>query len=349
VLAAKARGSLVIASAGNAGGDALENVPGALEGVMSIAAAGPDGAMASYSNYGPRVDLMAPGGSLVLDSPSPDETPGAVWSTSYLRATRQYVFAYAAGTSQASAYASGVAALVRAAAPTMPPEVAAAVMRRASVPPPSGCEQGCGDGLIDAARAVRFAASIAEATCGSVGCGDKRLEPAPLRPEEGCSLAHPPVPRSPDGRTGALSLAALLLAGVIARRHRGALRGLSLSSLFIIACAGCASKEPMREAQSIAPPIVRLTDPIPTYKDGDLQISVGEGRWLEATVTPTTDLEEVVLRGVTPDETFARVAHAPFRFFLPKSAPGAEGRRLVCITATDAAQQSGETCFLAVK
>src|SRR5262249_21157705 len=147
--------------------------------------------LADYSNFGARVDFMTPGGSLFLDAPTGEDTPGAVLSTSFVRGAQQFVFAYAAGTSQAAAYASGVAALVRAAAPTLPPEVVAAVMRRSATTNADACPEGCGAGLVDASKAVEYARQIAVATCGAVGCGAKHLDPVPLRPEEGCSVGRP--------------------------------------------------------------------------------------------------------------------------------------------------------------
>jgi serine protease len=206
VLAAQARGALVVASAGNAHVDAGLNVPASLEGVLAVSAAGPDGSPADYSNFGPRVDVMAPGGLAFIDAPVGQETPGAIWSTSFVRAGAQPVFAYAAGTSQAAAHVSGLAGLVFASAPVMKPEIAAAVIRRATVLPAAGCPDGCGGGLVDATAAVLYAREIEAATCGPTPCGSNVLEPAPLRPEEGCSSSGRPV-RGPGGG---------LLAGVLA-------------------------------------------------------------------------------------------------------------------------------------
>jgi hypothetical protein len=53
---------------------------------------------------------------------------------------------------------------------------------------------------------VLYAREIEAATCGPTPCGSNVLEPAPLRPEEGCSSSGRPV-RGPGGG---------LLAGVIA-------------------------------------------------------------------------------------------------------------------------------------
>jgi len=341
VLAAAARGVLVMASAGNNGEDAGNNVPGALEGVTSVAAAGPDGTLATYSNFGPRVDFMAPGGALFLDAPIDSETPGAIWSTSYVRATAQPVFAFAAGTSQAAAYATGVAALVRAAAPSLPPDVVAAVMRRASRIPTSGCEQGCGAGLVDASLAVSYARQVQEASCGEGSCGaTNELAPAALRPEEGCSVSGP-------GRTSGLG--AVLLLFLFAAQRR--LRKLVLAVLPLSLLFGCGTPVSDRESQSQseAAPLVKLVDPIPTFENGDLIVRIGTGREVEVSVTPTTALDRVELRLDDPPTPIGRVAHAPFRFFVPEWVLGEAGRRLLCVVATDARTRTGEACFYAVR
>lgn len=338
VNAAVARGVMVIGSAGNSAQEAATNVPGALENVMSVAAAGPDGNLAGYSNWGARVDLMAPGGASFLDAPTGEETPGAIWSTSYLRESGQPVFAFAAGTSQAAAYASGVAALVRAAAPSLPPEVVAAVMRRASVMPKAGCEKGCGAGLLDASRAVTYAKQIEAAACPD-GCGaTNALPPAKLRPEEGCSVSSP-------GRRGGYAGFVVLGLLLLSRRRR------ALGAATALALMGCGSTAEERESssQSTSPPTVKIVDPIPTFENGELTIAIGDGREVEAKITPATGIDRVELMLVEDGTVLGRLARAPYRFVVPGWILGEGGRALVCITAFDARGQRGESCFQAVR
>jgi len=340
ITAAVARGAVVVASAGNSSEEASNNVPGSLEGVLSVAASDPSGAMASYSNFGARVDFMTPGGAVFLDAPIESDTPAAIWSTSYLRDNNQPVFAFAAGTSQAAAYASGVAALVRAVAPGLPPEVVGAVLRRASVTPKGeGCPQGCGDGLLDASLAVSYARDIAIATCGAPGCGGtNRVTPAPLKPEEGCTV-------SGVGRRGGTFGAALLLGAlVVARRRRRFWAG-----FLGLAIAGCSSAEGEREAQTTSGPTVKIVDPIPTFDLGQLRLVIPkEGRTLTVTVTPDVEIEQVEVRVLDPEATVFRLGHGPWILEVPGWVAQAEGGRTVCVTAVDAHARSGEVCFLAV-
>ncbi len=64
---ARAAGVIIVAAAGN-DGQARVSYPGAWPEVIGVAATGPDGALAPYSNRGRGVDLSAPGGRVVLGS-----------------------------------------------------------------------------------------------------------------------------------------------------------------------------------------------------------------------------------------------------------------------------------------
>ncbi len=114
------------------------------------------------------------------------------------------------------------------------------------------------------------------------------------------------------------------------------------------ACAGCGVDEGSREAQSVTPLEVQIADPIPTYRDGVLELSVGEGAWVTFTVAPAEHLELLELRASDPDALLGRLGHGPFKFWLAKATPGEGGRRQVCALASDAADSHGEACFWAV-
>ena len=99
------KGGLVLFASGNNGWP--HDAPSEYERVVAVGAFGPDGKMALYSNYGPWVDILAPGGSdsdtesaeWIL-STVPDNTPG------------YEPYAYMPGTSMACPHAAGVAALL---------------------------------------------------------------------------------------------------------------------------------------------------------------------------------------------------------------------------------------------
>ncbi len=108
--AAVARGTTVVVAAGNSGDDAASEQPASCNNVISVSAVGPTGALASYSNFGPVVDVAGPGGTGA--NPAGDN----VLSTLNLGLTTQGAEGYAwyAGTSMASPHVAGIAALIQA-------------------------------------------------------------------------------------------------------------------------------------------------------------------------------------------------------------------------------------------
>jgi subtilisin family serine protease len=97
-------GVTVIASAGNDASDACDKFPGAISEVFTVAASTVNDEVAKFSNMGPCVNIFAPG----------DRITSAWRNSNFGRAT-------VSGTSQSSAFAAGVAALVLELDPTMQP------------------------------------------------------------------------------------------------------------------------------------------------------------------------------------------------------------------------------------
>ena len=93
------RGGLVTFAAGNEGW--AHDAPAEYEPVIAVGAFGPDGNIADYSNHGPWVDILAPGGS--------DSDDYTEWVVSIV--TKNNV-GYMVGTSMACPHVSGVAALL---------------------------------------------------------------------------------------------------------------------------------------------------------------------------------------------------------------------------------------------
>ncbi len=105
---AQRKGALVVAAAGNEGSNAA-TYPASLPGVIGVAATNRDDTDAWYSNYGSFVDISAPGGSA-----NPNRPQDGIYST--LPGNR---YGFADGTSMASPFVAGAAAVVKGRFPWM--------------------------------------------------------------------------------------------------------------------------------------------------------------------------------------------------------------------------------------
>lgn len=147
---ANGAGAIIVVAAGNESSDAWGYSPASAFGVITVGAVGPTPELASYSNHGTAVEIMAPGGdydgnldSLVLSTISDD-----------LGATDDYW--YMQGTSMASPHVAGVVALMKALDPDLDWVRASAYLMRTAQPIDTTLCQtwGCGAGLIDVPAAL---------------------------------------------------------------------------------------------------------------------------------------------------------------------------------------------------
>jgi subtilisin family serine protease len=99
---ARNRGAVVVAATGNTGGAVL--YPAAYEPVLAVAATDANDQRASFSNYGPQVDLSAPGEGIYSTWCRPDPVSSLCLGNYYFTKS---------GTSMAVPHVAGVAALVR--------------------------------------------------------------------------------------------------------------------------------------------------------------------------------------------------------------------------------------------
>lgn len=157
------RGTTVVVAAGNQAANAAFYSPASCRNVITVGATGIDGAMASYSNYGPLVDVAAPGGDT---SSSGDISQGMIWSTGNDGATvaGRDILVGLMGTSMASPHVAGIVALMQSAAvaagrgaltPDQVKQLLVQSVRPFPLQPPA--DRPIGAGLVDAARAVQLA------------------------------------------------------------------------------------------------------------------------------------------------------------------------------------------------
>ena len=144
-----ARGTVVVAAAGNQGRDVALTQPASCSGVIAVAATTRGGARAPYSNFGSKVAIAAPGGS----------GGDGVYSTFNAGATTPGADSYGwmQGTSMAAPHVSGVVSLMLAVAPALTP---AQVLQRLqqgarAFPAGSDCTTAtCGAGIVNAAASL---------------------------------------------------------------------------------------------------------------------------------------------------------------------------------------------------
>ncbi|WP_448630901.1 S8 family peptidase [Cellulomonas soli] len=152
ITAARANGAVVVVAAGNSNVNVSGSSPANCSGVIAVAAYGPTGARAYYSNYGALVDIAAPGGDtsggsangILSTLNSGTTTPG---SDSY---------AFYQGTSMATPHVAAVAALMISAKPSLTPDQVEALIKSSAQPFVATCSS-CGAGMLDAATAVAAA------------------------------------------------------------------------------------------------------------------------------------------------------------------------------------------------
>jgi subtilisin family serine protease len=162
--ATRQAGAIHFASAGNTGNTAV-SYPASLGPVLSIGAAQRNGTRATFSCFGPLLDCLAPGSSIVTT----DRT-----GTAGYHATD---FTTINGTSFASPLAAGVAALMRSRDPALTPdEITEILFTTARDMGIAGYDTSTGWGLLDAFAAV----AAVGAACSSDLDGDGTVGPGDL-------------------------------------------------------------------------------------------------------------------------------------------------------------------------
>ena len=178
---AQASNVVVVAAAGNdsASSGSGPFFPAGYPGVLSVGAVGADGALASFSDTHTPVSVTAPG--VGVTAAYPGDFP-----RSYNPASN--------GTSFATAFVSGVVALVRAAHPDL---TQSQVVARIEATADGGSGPGTGHGLVNPVQAV---------TAVLPSSGSSPVAAAPAQPRV-------PIDRAPRPDRGAASIAVPVVAG----------------------------------------------------------------------------------------------------------------------------------------
>jgi len=147
---ARSRGSVVVVAAGNSNAPAGGFNPANCRGTITVAATGPGGAKAPYSNYGAVVDVAAPGGNLARGAAA-----GILSTLNDGGATPgNDIYQYYQGTSMATPHVAGVAALMLSRNASLTPDEVEALIKGTARAFPQACS-GCGTGIVNAERAVK--------------------------------------------------------------------------------------------------------------------------------------------------------------------------------------------------
>jgi thermitase len=148
------RGVVVVAAAGNNNQDALNESPASSDGAITVGATNVNDQLAvfrtdipnSASNFGPRIDVVAPGHQ-ILSIPSKNGPMCGVSDYGYV--------CYSSGTSFSAPFVAGVAALIKARNPGWTNREITQTLRTSSIDiGSSGKDNQFGYGRLDAARAL---------------------------------------------------------------------------------------------------------------------------------------------------------------------------------------------------
>jgi len=160
---AREAGVIIVAAAGNDAANEL-SYPASLDGVVSVSAVDFNSQIAPYSNFGPTVDISAPGGDTSVDSNNDSFFDGVLstWANDDSNGSPQFVYAFFQGTSMATPHVAGVVALMRSVDSMLTPDEFDQLLSSGAISDDLGAngrDDDYGHGLINAFKAVSAVSS----------------------------------------------------------------------------------------------------------------------------------------------------------------------------------------------
>jgi serine protease len=151
------RGVTVVAAAGNdyARGNQPSYPAAEKDYCIGVGAVRFDLQRSPYSNTGPYVSVVAPGGDLAVDQNS-DGYPDGILQQTFKSDPNQFAYWFFQGTSMATPHVSGLAALLASRGVTRPDKIREAMERTARDLGPPGWDPEYGWGMIDAHAALAY-------------------------------------------------------------------------------------------------------------------------------------------------------------------------------------------------
>ncbi len=193
----RAAGVVVVAAAGNES-SGIAGYPASYAGVISVSAVDMLQNGAPYSNFGPNVDVAAPGGDMSQDQDRDGRPDGvaSTWKDDTEPGALQAVYRLMQGTSMASPHVAGVIALMKAVCPALTPVQVDGILTSGGMTVDIGTpgrDDLYGHGLLDAFEAIQSA----QAQCALPPA--TALYVTPTRLDYGPSVAALPLTAEKNG------------------------------------------------------------------------------------------------------------------------------------------------------